>query len=480
MDFKSLINKIDSMDSPVDLPKAPTLPKSVQLNEDAELRVLSGRSTVLAETELMEKAVSKSQQKAAGAALAAKRGNGKAVGASKDMMKMSVKELEKIAGTKHKGLPEKKDESVSEAAIDDFLDKKNADKNKDDTGRRKHSGSRYGGAGQKDDAEDDKPEAKKGRKTAKESIELDIEEFNDTFSQMVEAAKKAPAKKAAVKKTDAKGAMNNMFGGGAKDLTKNLTVKKKDEKVKEGAKPDFLDLDGDGDTKEPMKKAAADKKKGAVGKKDEKVAEAKSAAQKAAQEKFKAMVGKKKGDTSKKTEESKMMPKGKKRPVKESTERKLSFKQMIKLVQESGGQQQIDPKDQELFDWAQRVARTKLGEDAKAEIYAGLVYERMGGRFEMYDVLNEDQKKRSTISEASDYMNDLVKFTKVVRSVETPEQLKVAQRMGQNLLQKYRNVPSSKLDQIGKALGHDISWQPEREYDVEDEIYNKKKELDLN
>ena len=26
-------------------------------------------------------------------------------------------------------------------------------------------------------------------------------------------------------------------------------------------KPDFLDIDGDGDTKEPMKKAAADKKK---------------------------------------------------------------------------------------------------------------------------------------------------------------------------------------------------------------------------
>lgn len=59
-----------------------------------------------------EKAESKAQQKAAGAALAAKRGKGKAVGASKEMMKMSTKELEKIAGTKHKGLPDKKDESV--------------------------------------------------------------------------------------------------------------------------------------------------------------------------------------------------------------------------------------------------------------------------------------------------------------------------------------------------------------------------------
>lgn len=58
--------------------------------------------------ELNERAVSKAQQKAAGAALAAKRGKGKAKGASKEMMKMSTKELEKFAGTKHKGLPEKK------------------------------------------------------------------------------------------------------------------------------------------------------------------------------------------------------------------------------------------------------------------------------------------------------------------------------------------------------------------------------------
>jgi len=350
MDFKKLLGTLDSMEARVVTPAAPALPKSAQLNEDAQLRVLAGQTSVLAEAELMEKAVSKAQQKAAGAALAAKRGDGKAVGASKEMMDMSTKELEKIAGTKHKGLPEKKDESVSEAAIDDYLDKKEKDEKKDDSGRRKHSGSSYGGSKQKDDAEDDKPAAKKGRKAAKESIELDVEEFNETFSQMVEAAKK-------------------------------------------GSKPDFLDIDKDGDKKEPMKKAAADKKKGAVGKKDEDVAEGKSPAQKAAQEKFKAMVGKKKGDAKdEKADEGKMMPKGKKSSVKESVDRKLSFKQMVQLVRESGGQQQIDAKDQELFSWAQRVAKSKLGEGMKAEVYAGLVYERMGGRFEMYDILSENKK----------------------------------------------------------------------------------------
>ena len=63
-----------------------------------------------------EKAVSKAQQRAAGIALAAKRKGetppGK--GAAAEMAKMSTKELEKFAGTKHKNLPAKKDESVNQ------------------------------------------------------------------------------------------------------------------------------------------------------------------------------------------------------------------------------------------------------------------------------------------------------------------------------------------------------------------------------
>ena len=57
-------------------------------------------------------AKSKAQQKAAGAALSAKRGETKKselVGASKDMYEsMSEKELEDFASTKRKNLPEKK------------------------------------------------------------------------------------------------------------------------------------------------------------------------------------------------------------------------------------------------------------------------------------------------------------------------------------------------------------------------------------
>ena len=58
-------------------------------------------------------AKSKAQQKAAGAALAAKRGEADKkdlFGASKETAKsMSEKELEELASTRRKGLPEKKD-----------------------------------------------------------------------------------------------------------------------------------------------------------------------------------------------------------------------------------------------------------------------------------------------------------------------------------------------------------------------------------
>ena len=66
------------------------------------------------ETELEEKSMSKAQQKAADAALAAKRGDASPsdlVGASKEMYdSMTTKELEDFARTKHKGLPDKVEE----------------------------------------------------------------------------------------------------------------------------------------------------------------------------------------------------------------------------------------------------------------------------------------------------------------------------------------------------------------------------------
>ena len=272
------------MEAPVATPAAPTLEKAVQLNEDAELRVLAGTSSYLTEAK--------------------------------------------------KAKEEKKDEKKEEAKVDEAFDadakvgstKKTASGGtvtKTATGL-VHKGKKYGGEEEKDE-DDDAPKAKKAKKES-----IDPEAFAAKFTKMVEAKKE--------EKKDAK-----------------------KKPMKEGAKPDFLDIDKDGDKKEPMKKAAAekggDKKDGKKG-------------MSAKQEKFF----------------------GKKKTVKESVEPKLTFKDMVKLVQESGGQQAIDPVDTALFTWAQRVAANKFTESTKAELYAGLIYERNGGTFEMYDVLSENKE----------------------------------------------------------------------------------------
>ncbi len=287
MDFKSLISKLDSMDAPPKTPAAPTIDGAVQLNEDAQLRVLAGQTTYVAE--------------------------------AKKKKEEDVKEEMKVGDKK----PSSTGGTIEKTA----------------TGVKHHAGKNYGGSKAEvdNDDEDDKPK----KKAKKESVEP---EFKSKFMKMVEAKKDEADKK----KADAK-----------------------KKKMDEAKKPDN-DNDGVPDW--------ADKKPG----EDDNAGKKKDGAKKGMSDKQAKYFGKK--------TESAMMPKGKKRPVKESVETKLSFKQMVQLVQESGGQQQIDPVDKALFTWAERVAKNKLGEGMKAELYAGLIYERNGGTFEMYDVLSEAQK----------------------------------------------------------------------------------------
>lgn len=349
MDFKSLINKISSMDDKVETVAAPVLQKATQLNEDAQLRVLAGTSSYVSEAKK------------------------KAEEDVKEEMKVGDKKASSTGGT--------------------------IEKTK--TGIKHTAGKNYGGDKAPKDDEDDSPKAKK--KTAKESI--DTEAFKGKFAKMVEAKKEKEPEGTYSKKrfeTD---------GQRVARLAKEKMQAKK--KVDEGAKPDFLDMDKDGDKKEPMKKAVADKKGGKpqkgvnpFAKKDDKVKESadmkvgdkKKSSTGGTIEKTKTGVkhtagknysGKAAEKDDKKKDESVARSK---KVVAESVEQKLTFKDMIRLVQESGGQQAIDPVDTALFTWAQRVAAAKFTESAKAEIYAGLIYERNGGVFEMYDVLSEAQK----------------------------------------------------------------------------------------
>ena len=321
MDFKSLISKLDSMEAPPQTPAAPVLEKAVQLNEDAQLRVLSGRSTYVAEAKKKADEDVKEEKSSTGGTTE--------VQTDKDG---------KRTGVKHKENPDRfSDEPHAEPKSG--AKSKSAAEKKDAPEQKKSKTGTWGMEG-----------GKKFDNTKKESIEP---EFKSKFMKMVEAAKdESEADKAEAKK-------------------KKEDKKKKMAKIMdEGKKPD---ADGDGVPD------WADKKKG-----EDDNAGKKTSGKKGMSDKQAKYFGKK--------TESKMMPKGKKRPVKESIENILSFKDMIKLVQESGGQQQIDAVDQELFAWAQRVAKQKIGEGLKADVYAGMVYERMGGVFEMYDVLSEDQQ----------------------------------------------------------------------------------------
>lgn len=235
MDFKSIINKIDSMSAPTEVIKAPTLPASIQLNEDAQLRVLSGQTSIVSEAKKMQE----------------------------DEMKVGDTKKSSTGGTITK----------TKTGVT-------------------HTAKKYGGDEKKADEDDS-------------------------------------------------------------DDKKNESIKE-DSDAQKAARAKFLDM--------------------VKGKKGDKKADKKAD---------------KKGDD---VTEAVVEKTSKKKTVKESVETKLTFKDMIKLVQESGGQQQIDPVDTELFAWAQRVAKSKFQESVRQDAYAGLVYERMGGVFEMYDVLAEDTK----------------------------------------------------------------------------------------
>jgi hypothetical protein len=318
MDFKSIISKIESIDGPIDLPKGAEQSTPIRLDEDTEFRVLAGL------TPLSE-------------------------------------ELKKVGDTEktHKGgTVTKTEKGIKHEKKDDYDGEDNSE-----PAQSKPSKAAKSAAEKKGDRELDKAEKAKskdwqkrfGKDSVKKHSSESIEEASDKQKAAREKFLAMVDKKKGEKKEES-----------VKEAKKPA---KKEKKMDEAAKPDFLDMDKDGDKKEPMKKAVADK---GGDKKDGK----------------KGMSAKQEKYFGKKNESVKTS----KKVVAESVEQSLTFRDMAKLVQESGGQQAIDPLDKELFAWATRVAQNKLGEGMKSELFAGLVYERMGGVFEMYDVLSEDQK----------------------------------------------------------------------------------------
>jgi hypothetical protein len=169
---------------------------------------------------ISEKSVSKKQQKFMGMVHAAKKGEKPA---SKEVAKvakgMSKKDAEDFASTKHKGLPEKKAK-------------------KTDENRQVMSPP--------DGATAEPPKGKDGQ-------------YPIVTSGPHKGKRWSP---------QTPGPTNPNFKESS--LVRNIVKKVVSEKKASNSKPDFLDMDKDGDKKEPMKKAVADKKENPFAKKSEK------------------------------------------------------------------------------------------------------------------------------------------------------------------------------------------------------------------
>jgi hypothetical protein len=294
MDFKSILNKFSSIEALPKAVEAPKLEQAVQLNEDAQLRVLSGRTTYVAEAKKKAEEDVKEEMKV---------GDKKksATGGTIEKTATGIKHTKKDTydGEDHKDEPKKK---VSKAGMTGA--QRQAQKAKD-----------------KEQSKASKEYAKKNPGSVKKYVDgkLVKEAAKPDFLDMdKDGDKKEPMKKAA-----------------------------KDTKVKEGAKPDFLDMDKDGNKKEPMKKAVADKKKGAAPKK------------------------------------------GVNPFAKKKVDESLSFRKAMQIVKESQGDFQIDPLDKALWSWAERVGKSKFTESVQAQAFAAVTYEKMGGEWNLHKIIKE-------------------------------------------------------------------------------------------
>ena len=453
-----MISKIESVDGPIVTPKAPVLPGPVKLDEDTEFRVLAGLQP-LTESMLAEKKDSKADAEVkedwpGTPEYKAKHGTDKERHAAKfgsdPELEKEYEEKKKKGGygrlgpsgsesdseASKKSRKSKKDESLDPKFLAKFESMVEA-KKKDIKGKKAEEKMDEGGASMPGNQylsiPADKTKLSIGQRMARDGITYSGDNEREMIGQIAKYMKDQGESSRTIRYY-----MNDddFVADTLSDL--RSASMESQQGMAEGSKPDFLDVDKDGDKKEPMKKAAKEAKKdddkkdgkkgmtakqakyfgkkktnesqvdeffyfdgpGSSSKKDrdhgeDELARREKKGIKATDPDYKQKDDPRYGGRYKVAGPKGKLPesqRGSKKTVKESFEPKMSFRDMMKLVVESGGQQQIDPLDKALFAWATRIAKNKLGEGTKGEVYAGLVYERMGGLFEMYDVLSEDQK----------------------------------------------------------------------------------------
>jgi len=327
MDFKSILNKLDSFSAPPKGVDAPKLEQAVQLNEDAQLRVLSGRTTYLSEAKKKKEEEIAEEMKVGDTKKTAKGGT-----ITKTATGIKHTKKDTYDGEDHQEEPKKK---VSKTAMTGA--ERQAQKAKD-----------------KEQSKASKEYAKKNPGSVKKYVDGKLvkeerTEEKDEDGKVTSWKDEGEWKKSAANK-DGRGKVTNLS-----DKARRETEKLSSKKVKEGAMPDHPDIDDDKNTKEPITKAAADKKAGN-----------KPAAKKGMSDKQAKYFGKK-----------------------ESVKESLTFSNALKIVKESHGQFQIDPMDKALWSWAERVGKSRFNESVQAQAFAAATYERMGGEWGLHKVITE-------------------------------------------------------------------------------------------
>lgn len=358
--MKDILSKLDSIETPVAGVAAPTLPSPIQLDESAQLRVLAGQSSLLTEAAKVKKPKAKKEEK------------------------VEEQQVECLDDDMEEDLEETAEQAAARAKFENLVTKvaptaksgTATDAMKSQSGKDKKPVGKGGAAFKK--------ELDKELKT--EAVGLVTDPAHDrAWHQGASDAKngiRPEQSKAAPSNQEEKKAYMDGYNTYMRSPKKAGGLKTEDSKPSAGLTKK--------EKSAVVKKAVAGKDIGKKGKGFEKVEKAAA----------------KSGAKDPKAVAAAAMWKGqaKKKAVKESIEPKLTFKQMVTLVQESGGQQQIDAVDTELFAWAQRVASAKY-EGVKQELYAGMVYENMGGEFRMFDVLSEAALTRPQMARQMDLAN---------------------------------------------------------------------------
>jgi hypothetical protein len=223
-------------------------------------------------------------------------------------------------------------------------------------------------------------------------------------------------------------------------------VRKKYDKYDESAKPDFLDMDKDGDKKEPMKKAVSDKKKNPFAKKDESVEEG-----------FPTVA-----DAKARHEKEKTTGKFDKKDVGTGTQytRKSSTfdngtedKPKEKKVKEGsknlpGKQEKLDvDKDGKLekSDFAKLRAGKKKMKESQHKQNVKIVNESV------LQLLNEDEEgKAKTITAGADMVNDFTSWMTRIGQYQTKSMIELADTIranfGQNESEQFKGAVAPALE----------------------------------